>query len=282
MGYTTRFREQHLNTELSGQATVELPDYATGTVHHDAVLDDGTILHHHQRFEAGRLVEWAEDQAPGPWALVRPGEPFQPYPKVVASPEDSESVLVRIGDEQLVLPPIDDFTTPDFDALEDIPDATAFLRFELMHTPVGTQYCDVRYQDGKRWGELVGEWPQRQEGEWADDAPELHIAMSWRNYLRMRAGELTALEAIEDGGMVDARWTLLLLLHGMIQSPAYVHAYRSLPRIPEELGWWGEVAPHVPEVGSGSPVSDSPDSDSPDSGVPESDSAESESSAPNP
>src|SRR6478752_2072837 len=129
MGYTARFREQHLNTELSGATIVELPEYATGTVHHDAVLDDGAVVHHHQVFDAGRLVEWAEDERPGPWALVRPGDPHQRYPRVVATPEDSEAVFVRVGDERLVLPPIDDFTTPDFDALDDIPDATAWLRF---------------------------------------------------------------------------------------------------------------------------------------------------------
>ena len=74
----------------------------------------------------------------------------------------------------------------------------------------------------------------------------MHIAMTWRNYLLMRAGELTALEAIEDGGIVDARWTLLLLLHGLLQEPEYVSVYRSLPVIPAELSWWGEVAPWIP------------------------------------
>ena len=60
--------------------------------------------------------------------------------------------------------------------------------------------------------------------------------MTWRNYLRMRTGELTALEAIEDGGVVDARWTLLLMLHGLLQEPEYLAIYRDLPVIPDELG----------------------------------------------
>ena len=46
--------------------------------------------------------------------------------------------------------------------------------------------------------------------------------MTFRNYLKMRTGELTALEAIEEGGTVDARWTLLLMLHGLFQEPEYI------------------------------------------------------------
>ena len=126
------------------------------------------------------------------------------------------------------------------------PLGTARLRFEVFATPVGTQRCDVRYHDGSRTAWLVSDWADPTEDEPAFGAPEMHVSMSFRNYLKMRSGQATALEAIEDGGSVDARWTLLLLLHGMIQSPEYVAAYRGLPVLPDELGWWGEVAPHIP------------------------------------
>ena len=127
-----------------------------------------------------------------------------------------------------------------------IPDATARLRFELTGSPVGIQYCEVRYQDGRRpLAEVVADWPEPAEGEPAYGAPEMHVSMTWRNYLRMRSGRMGALEAIEEGGMVDARWTLLLLLHGLLQSPVYEAAYRALPEVPDELGWWGEVAPLI-------------------------------------
>jgi hypothetical protein len=75
----------------------------------------------------------------------------------------------------------------------------------------------------------------------------MRVTMAFRNYLRMRAGEMGALEAIAEGGDVgDTRWTMLLLLHGLLQEDAYVAAYRSLPVMPVELGWWGEAAPFVP------------------------------------
>jgi hypothetical protein len=250
MGFVSQFGRSVSQTagreDGSGQGDLQLPAYATGTVHHEAVLDDGTVLHHHQVFQRGVLVDWIEDDEPGPWALVRPGSPLLPCPSGVASPDAVAAVSLRLGDDVLALPLLDDLPAPAFDALRRVPDATARLRFEVFGTPVGTQRCDVRYQDGSRTAWLVEEWAEPVDGEPAAGAPEMAVTMSFRNYLRMRSGESTALEAIEDGGTVDARWTLLLLLHGLIQSPEYVAAYRGLPRLPDELGWWGEVAPLIP------------------------------------
>lgn len=239
----------------SGELGRELPAYATGTVHHEAVLADGTVVHHHQVFERGVLVDWVDDDEPGPWALVRPGSPLRPCPSGVASPEAVAEVKLRLGDELLDIPLLDDLPAPVFDSLAHVPDATARLRFEVFGTPVGVQRCDVRYVDGSRTAWLVEDWSEVGEGEPAAGAPEMAVSMSFRNYLAMRSGAATALEAIEDGGTVDARWTLLLLLHGLIQSPEYVAAYRSLPVLPAELGWWGEVAPLIP------PAEDSGDRD---------------------
>ncbi len=255
MGFVAQFRNQVGSKEQgsgdeSGQQPPDLPAYATGTVHHDAVLDDGTVVHHHQVFEHGRLVGWEQDDGPGPWALVRHGDPLAPCPTGVASAEDVAAVRLRLGDEDLALPLLDDLPAEVFDTLAHVPDATARLRFEVFASPVGTQVADVRYVDGSRTGWLVERWEEAEDGSPAAGAPEMGVTMSFRNYLAMRSGDLTALEAIEDGGTVDARWTLLLLLHGLIQSPEYVAAYRSLPRLPPELAWWGEVAPHIGVAGT--------------------------------
>jgi hypothetical protein len=159
-----------------------------------------------------------------------------------------ESVAVRIGDRELALPPLDDLLLGTWDDLPTVPDATARLKFELTGSPVGHLALDIRYQDGKRAvAELVDDWTATAEGQPAHGAPEMHIVMTWRNYLRMREGQVTALEGIEEGGTVDARWTLLLLLHGLLQETEYVEIYRSLPAMPAEIGWWGEVAPYLPE-----------------------------------
>ena len=141
-----------------------------------------------------------------------------------------------------LLPPLDDLPDPAFDELEFVPDATARLRFELTGTPVGNMRCDIRYQDGRRpLGRVVTDWPDTTAGEPAHEAPLIHVGVSFANYLQMRTGEKSYLEAIADGGTVgDTRWTLLLLLHGIVQQQRYTDAYRALTVFPEELGWWAK------------------------------------------
>lgn len=246
MGLVAKGGQESTRQQAGGEMVAPRPDYATGVVHHDAVLDDGSIVHHHQVFDKGRLVEWVRDDEPGPWALVRTGDPFRQCTRGVATVDQLDSASVRIGSETVVLPPVDEAGIARWDELPTIPDATARLRFELLHTPIGGIRMEIRYADGKRpVSDIVDDWAEPVEGEPAYGAPEMHIAMTWRNYLKMRTGELTALEAIEDGGTVDARWTLLLMLHGLLQEDEYIAIYRDLPALPDELGWWGEVAPWV-------------------------------------
>ena len=147
------------------------------------------------------------------------------------------------------MPPLDDLSQPTLGRVADDPGRHgAAQRSSSPGSPVGPLALDIRYQEGKRAvAEIVDDWPQTVEGEPAHGAAEMHIVMTWRNYLRMREGHVTALEGIEEGGTVDARWTLLLLLHGLLQEPEYVDIYRGLPAVPAELGWWGEVARYLPE-----------------------------------
>lgn len=247
MGLVAKGPQESTRQQAGGQVENPRPEYATGTVHHDAVLVDGTTVHHRQVFDRGLLVDWQEDDAPGPWALVRLGGPFDAYDPSPATPERLDGMRVRLGDRTVELPGPDEVDLPEWDRLPLVPDATARLRFELDGSPAGRMLMDVRYVDGRRAStRLVRGWPVPEDGEPAHDAPDLHVSMTWRNYLRMRSGELNPLEAIEEGGAVDARWTLLLLLHGIVQQPEYVAIYRSLPVVPPELGWWGEVAAWIP------------------------------------
>ena len=248
MGVVAKGGQQSVRQQAGGQMENPRPEYATGTVIHDTITPDGEVVHHHQVFDRGLLTAWERDDEPGPWALVRHGDPFDAYPSALPGPAEAAAVTVRVGDQQLILPPLDDRASPRWAELPRVPDATARLRFELTGTPVGPMALDIRYQDGGRpMCEVVDDWLEPVEGEPAFGAPEMHIVMTWRNYLRMRTGEVTALEGIEEGGQVDARWTLLLLLHGLLQDPVYIDIYRKLPVIPAELGWWGEVAPYLPD-----------------------------------
>jgi hypothetical protein len=271
MGLIARNPEHSQEQQASGQTVGDPPAHATGTVHIESVpgsalgntaantdantagntdggAHSGEVVRHTQRFEAGELVDWTLDSEPAPWALVLPADPTYRPGAGHADPAVVEAAGVRIGSERLVLPPLDDLPHPGFDELDFVPDATGRLRFELTGTPVGSILCDIHYLDGRRpWAQVVGEWSEDSEGP-ATDAPLIEVDMTFANYLRMRTGEKTALEAIADGGGVgETRWTLLLLLHGIVQKRRYMEIYRSLPVIPAEIGWWGEAAPFIPD-----------------------------------
>lgn len=253
MGLIARYREQSAATAPAATAPPVPPDYATGVVHHDAVAPDGTVTHHHQRFSAGRLEEWELDDRPGPWALVRQGDVLEPCPSDVASPERIGNTGLRIGAEIHPLPMLDELEDPGFSGVEQVPDADLRLRFELIGSPTGVQRAEFMYRNCLRTGHLVEDWDTPEPGSPASDAPELAVSMTFRNYLRMRTGEISALEAIADGGSIDGRWTLMLLLHGLVQDPVYVATYRASTVLPAELGWWGEVAPWIGTDGPLSP-----------------------------
>lgn len=246
MGLLARNPQHDQREQGSGEALGGPPAHATGVVYHDAVVDD-VVTHHVQRFESGHLVEWSLTDEPGPWALVRPGPPTAPCPTGFATAEEVEAVRIRLGEVEHLLPPLDDLPDPAFDELEFVPDATARLRFEISGTPVGRIRCDIRYQDGRRpLGRVVTDWPATIAGEPAHDAPLIDVGVTFANYLCMRTGEKTYLETIADGGTVgDTRWTLLLLLHGIVQQQRYTDAYRAMPVLPSVLGWWGEAAPFI-------------------------------------
>lgn len=247
MGLLARNPQHDQREQGSGELRGGPPEHATGVVHHEAHTGNGEVVHHSQHFERGELVGWRIDPEPAPWALVRHGDPLERPGRDWADDATVRSTSIRLGEEHHVLPPLDDLPHPGFDELEFVPDATARLRFELTGTPVGSILCDIRYQDGRRpLGRVVTEWLPTEAGEPADGAPEILVGVTFANYLRMRTGERSDLEAIADGGTVgDTRWTLLLLLHGIVQQSRYVDIYRSLPVIPPELGWWGEAAPYV-------------------------------------
>lgn len=275
MGLVARNPEHSQEQQASGQTVGDPPAHATGTVHIESVpgpapgntaanadantdgntdgnrdggANSGEVVRHTQRFEAGELVDWTLDSEPAPWALVLPADPTYRPGAGYADPAAVEAAGVRIGSEHLVLPPLDDLPHPGFDELDYVPDATGRLRFELTGTPVGSILCDIHYVDGRRpWAQVVGAWSEDSEGP-AADAPLIEVDITFANYLRMRTGEKTALEAIADGGGVgETRWTLLLLLHGIVQKRRYMEIYRSLPVIPPEIGWWGEAAPFIPD-----------------------------------
>lgn len=219
---------------------------ATGVVHHEWEETDGSITSHHQEFNNGRLVRWETDKDRAPWALRRPREIEIVDAQGVLLPEFVEQVQLRIGDDLHAIPPAEDVADPRWHDVPKIPDATLRVRFELLHSPVGTMMIDVRYVDGIRVDcFFVNEWVPLHDGDTTFGSPDIHIGMPWGNFMKLRARKMTALEAIEAGGSIDARWTSLLLIHGLMQQPEFTELYKSYVDVPSELLWWGQVNGYV-------------------------------------
>jgi hypothetical protein len=210
--------------------------------------DPGRALH--LTFDEGRLVGRVVDGAPGEWAVVRPGPVDAPFSGELVDAATLASWSVRTGDDRLVLPPLDDVATDALAGLREIPDADLALRFRLVGSPAGMVLLELAYLGGRRVrAQVVDSFAEDMEPVPFGSA-EATCDITWRNYLRLRAGALDPLEAGAEG-TVDGHWTHLLLLHGLLQQADHVAAWSSLPQVPEELAWFGEVAPWVPDGAEG-------------------------------
>ena len=230
MGVLARIGKQEDDAPLLLQQMAQggrsLP-YATGTVHVESDDDPGRALH--LTFDEGRLVGRVVDGAPGEWAVVRPGPVDAPFSGELVDAATLASWSVRTGDDRLVLPPLDDVATDALAGLREIPDADLALRFRLVGSPAGMVLLELAYLGGRRVrAQVVDSFAEDMEPVPFGSA-EATCDITWRNYLRLRAGALDPLEAGAEG-TVDGHWTHLLLLHGLLQQADHVAAWSSLVR----------------------------------------------------
>jgi hypothetical protein len=243
MGVLARVGKQEDDAPLllqqMAQGSRSLP-YATGTVHVESDDDLGRVVH--LTFDEGRLVRRVVDDAAGEWAVVRPGPVDGEFSGEQVDSASLAQWSVRIGSERLVLPPLDDVASDALGDLREIPDADLALRFRLVGSPAGMVLLELAYVGGRRVrAEVVDFFGDDMEPVPFGSA-EATCDITWRNYLRVRSGDLDPLEAGAEG-TVEGHWTHLLLLHGLLQQADHVAAWSSLPELPEELAWFGEVAP---------------------------------------
>lgn len=249
MGFVTPQSNPDQERDAGGAlGQVDPPELAvaTGVVHLEWVEADGSITSHHQEFNKGRLVTWQADSSTAPWALQRPRTVDLVEPNGSTKIETLDQVMLRVGSDLHPIPPVEDVRDQRWHDMPTIPDATLRVRFEMLNSPIGTMMIDVRYVDGVRVECFyVNEWVPLEEGDSTFGSPDIHIGIQWGNFMKLCAREMTALEAIEDGGSIDARWTSLLLIHGLMQQPEFTDLYKTYVSVPEPLLWWGQVAGYV-------------------------------------
>ena len=251
MGVLARIGKQDdaapLLLQQMAQGGRSLP-YASGTVHVESDDDPGRVLH--LTFDEGRLTGRVVDDVAGEWAVVRPGPVDAPFSGELVDAVSLAAWAVRVGEERLPLPPLDDVATDALADLHEIPDADLALRFRLVGSPAGMVLLELAYLGGRRVrAQVVDSFAEDMEPVPFGSA-EATCDLTWRNYLRLRAGTLDPLEAGAEG-TVDGHWTHLLLLHGLLQQADHVAAWSSLPEMPEELAWFGELAPWVADGAEG-------------------------------
>jgi hypothetical protein len=251
MGYTAKLGgqadgEDYTRQQAQGEGEPPTLAYANGIVHLEVVAGTGEVIRHHLSFVDGALSDHLTDNVPGPWALVCSGG-LPDHTSDAGIAERLGAVTMRIGGSEFPLPPLDDLGATEFAELPHVDNVDLHLRCEFSDSPVGLLRCEFGFLAGARvHAELVDEFHIDVPGV-PFGAAEVTLQLTWRNYLRLRAGRIGLLDAVSDAGAANGHWTHLLLLHGLFQVAEHQSAYASLPFVPDELAWFGEVVPWLPK-----------------------------------
>lgn len=128
-------------------------------------------------------------------------------------------------------PPLDQYTRPELAEAPLVPEATFVAQFDASNTPVGPASVWVSFVDGRVADVGVG----------AADRPDVVVAGSYRDALRVRAGEITVSEGLRSATITGTE-PILVMLAGIYESSAYQRAMRACGSVGMALGVLGEVA----------------------------------------
>lgn len=113
------------------------------------------------------------------------------------------------GQAEVSPPPLDLAATAELDLLPVVPGAGLGVQYELWAGPFGPVSYWMEFTDGRSSDMGLG---------MAAD-PDVTVGISFSRMAAVRAGEITVLEALEDGGRVDGAVGPLMLLAGLEESP---------------------------------------------------------------
>ncbi len=106
--------------------------------------------------------------------------------------------------------PMDVGATAELAALSPMPGATLRIQYHFSAGPFGPVDYWHHFEDGRSAGMGLGTAPSD---------PDTAVWVSFRKLVDERAGAITVLEALEDGGRVDGQVGPLMLLAGLHESP---------------------------------------------------------------
>jgi hypothetical protein len=166
----------------------------------------------HQVVEDGRVAAWAPGVVDHPDLEVRwPLDVARGVHRRAVSGTEALAALriVFPGGVEGPAPPQDIVLTDEVEALPVLVGATFTVQYEFRSGPFGDAWFWMSFVDG-RVGDMAFE-------RIADPDVEVHI--SYQSMAGVRAGAITILEALEDGGTVVGDVGPLMLLAGMQESP---------------------------------------------------------------
>jgi hypothetical protein len=128
-------------------------------------------------------------------------------------------------------PPMDLGERPELQQLPVIPDATITVQYEFPRGPFGHVSHVISFVDGQVRGMDYGRAPER----------DVMARVSYLAMAKVRTGEFSIYQALEDGGKVDGKLGPLALLAGICESPEFHRAELACSPVALALGRLGEA-----------------------------------------
>ena len=182
--------------------------------------------------EEGAVVELATGKVQKPDVTVQwDGEAARAILNYSLQGNDALAVTTVVDGEYAGPPaPVNMAGRPELSQMPSIPGATFQVQYLLRDGPFGDVSYAMTFQEGRVGDELLG----------TVEKPDVFVDVTYRALARVRAGEITIIEALE-GGNVAGELGPLMLLAGVLESEEYHAAELATGRHAIVLAALGQV-----------------------------------------
>jgi len=196
--------------EHARSMTAGLPDVPglSWRLQFGAVDGNGEHQRWYQVVEDGRVVAWERGELDATELELRWTIPHARavHRREVSGTDALAATLIVSSDGSVgPPPPLDIEETDELDRLPTIPGATLTIQYEFPRGPFGPVSYWMAFDDGRSAGMGLGR----------TDEPDVQVEISFSKMVRVRTGEISIIQALENGGRVDGPIGPLMLLAGL-------------------------------------------------------------------
>jgi hypothetical protein len=182
-------------------------------VQHDALDEGAGHRRWHQVVEEGHVVAWSPGDVDDPDIELRWGDvevAAAVYRGDVSGTDALAAVRIVVpGQAEMSATPLELADVAELDGLPLVPGANLRVQYEFTAGPFGPVSFWMAFSDGRSTGMDFGTLPD----------PDATVRITFARMAAVRAGEMTVLQALEDGGQVDGGIGPLMVLAGLEESP---------------------------------------------------------------